>query len=68
MSQCSCSLLLLLLLAAASTLGHLDQTELDSQWEEWKVTHKREYNGLVSVSVCAFVCEREEAGGGVMCV
>lgn len=48
-----------LLLLAASALGHLDQAALDSQWEEWKVTHKREYNGLVSVWACvlrACVC------------
>lgn len=58
MSQCSCSPLLLLLLAAASTLGHLDQTELDSQWEEWKVTHKREYNGLGEEGIRKTVWEK----------
>ncbi|XP_075885396.1 cathepsin K [Nelusetta ayraudi] len=57
MSQCSRSLLLLLL-AAASTLGHLDQTELDSQWEEWKITHKREYNGLGEEEIRRTVWEK----------
>ncbi|XP_029308132.1 cathepsin K [Cottoperca gobio] len=41
MLQCVCVLLL-----AASALSHLDQSSLDSQWEEWKITHRREYNGL----------------------
>lgn len=45
MLQCVGVLLLLLALA----LGHLDETALDSHWEEWKVTHRKEYNGLVSV-------------------
>lgn len=44
MLQCVC-----LLLLAASALGHLDETTLDHQWDEWKLTHRREYNGLVSV-------------------
>lgn len=48
MLQCVCMLVLL----AASALGHLDQASLDSQWEQWKVTHRREYNGLVSVRKC----------------
>uniref|UniRef100_UPI0037E87E10 cathepsin K n=1 Tax=Semicossyphus pulcher TaxID=241346 RepID=UPI0037E87E10 len=34
------------LLLAASALGYLDEATLDSQWEQWKVTHTREYNGL----------------------
>ncbi|XP_068425581.1 cathepsin K [Clinocottus analis] len=34
------------LLLAASALSHLDEAFLDSQWEEWKITHRREYNGL----------------------
>ncbi|KAM8735442.1 cathepsin K [Acanthopagrus schlegelii] len=41
MLQCVC-----LLLLAASALGHLDETTLDHQWDEWKLTHRREYNGL----------------------
>ena len=50
---CFCSLRMLrcvcLLLLAASALSHLDEASLDSQWEEWKNTHRREYNGLVSL-------------------
>lgn len=35
------------LLLAASALGHqLDEAALDAQWEQWKITHRREYNGL----------------------
>ncbi|CAJ1063054.1 cathepsin K [Xyrichtys novacula] len=41
MLQCVCVLLL-----AASALSHLDEVTLDAQWEQWKVTHGREYNGL----------------------
>ncbi|XP_061885692.1 cathepsin K [Entelurus aequoreus] len=33
-------------LLAASALAHLDQVTLDGHWEEWKMTHEREYNGL----------------------
>ncbi|KAM7421571.1 hypothetical protein PAMA_015620 [Pampus argenteus] len=41
MFACVCVLLL-----AASALAHLDEAALDAQWEEWKVTHRKEYNGL----------------------
>lgn len=41
MLSCVCVLLL-----AATALGHLDEASLDAQWEEWKATHRREYNGL----------------------
>ncbi|KAF3839187.1 hypothetical protein F7725_017904 [Dissostichus mawsoni] len=41
MLQCVCVLLL-----AASALSHLDEATLDSQWEDWRSTHRREYNGL----------------------
>ncbi|XP_051262829.1 cathepsin K [Dicentrarchus labrax] len=34
------------LLLAASALGHLDEASLDAQWEQWKITHRKEYNGL----------------------
>ncbi|XP_042345511.1 cathepsin K [Plectropomus leopardus] len=34
------------LLLAASALSHLDEASLDVQWEEWRTTHRREYNGL----------------------
>ncbi|KAG7476007.1 cathepsin K-like [Solea senegalensis] len=27
-------------------LSYLDEASLDSQWEQWKLTHRREYNGL----------------------
>ncbi|XP_056141933.1 cathepsin K [Lampris incognitus] len=42
MFLCACVLLLL-----TSALGHpLDEATLDAHWEQWKVTHRREYNGL----------------------
>lgn len=47
MLQCICVLLL-----AASALSHLDEATLDNQWESWKITHRREYNGLVSLCQC----------------
>ncbi|KAG8009762.1 Cathepsin S [Nibea albiflora] len=34
------------LLLAASALGHFDEATLDAHWDQWKVTHGREYNGL----------------------
>lgn len=44
MLHCVCVLLL-----AASALGHLDEASLDVQWEQWKMTHNKEYNALVGV-------------------
>uniref|UniRef100_G3PJL8 Cathepsin K n=1 Tax=Gasterosteus aculeatus TaxID=69293 RepID=G3PJL8_GASAC len=41
MLRCVCMLLL-----AASALSHLDQVSLDAQWEDWKITNQKEYNGL----------------------
>ncbi|KAF3692402.1 Cathepsin K [Channa argus] len=41
MFSCLCVLLL-----ATSALGHLDEATLDAQWEQWKITYKKEYNGL----------------------
>ncbi|XP_028325748.1 cathepsin K [Gouania willdenowi] len=41
MFSCVCALLL-----AAAALGHLEEAFLDAQWEDWKTTHRREYNGL----------------------
>uniref|UniRef100_A0A3P8VNZ3 Cathepsin K n=1 Tax=Cynoglossus semilaevis TaxID=244447 RepID=A0A3P8VNZ3_CYNSE len=43
MLSCLCMLLLL----ASAALSHLDEATLDAHWEQWKITHKREYNGLV---------------------
>lgn len=37
-----------LMLLAASALAHLDLSLLDSQWNEWKLTHRREYGSQVS--------------------
>lgn len=37
------------LLIASSAQSHFDEASLDAQWEEWKSTHRREYNGLVSL-------------------
>ncbi|XP_030605588.1 cathepsin K [Archocentrus centrarchus] len=34
------------LLLATSVKGHFDEASLDAQWEEWKSTHRKEYNGL----------------------
>lgn len=42
------------LLLATSALGRFDESSLDAQWEEWKSTHRREYNGLVSVCYYCF--------------
>ncbi|TNN31947.1 hypothetical protein EYF80_057893 [Liparis tanakae] len=44
MLQCVCVCVLLL---AASALSRLDEASLDAQWGEWKIAHRREYNGLV---------------------
>lgn len=38
------------MLLAASALAHLDLSLLDSQWNEWKLTHRREYGSQVSAS------------------
>ncbi|KAG9276598.1 cathepsin K [Astyanax mexicanus] len=40
-----CEGVLLMLLGSALTLA-FDPTSLDSEWEKWKVTHRKEYNGL----------------------
>ncbi|XP_061573546.1 cathepsin K [Cololabis saira] len=37
---------LCVLLLAGSALSHLDEAFLDQQWDQWKLTHAREYNGL----------------------
>lgn len=45
MLLCGCVLLFL-----GSVLAHpLNEMSLDAQWDSWKTTHLREYNGLVSV-------------------
>lgn len=51
MCNCFCRMLscVCVLLLAASALAHLDEVTLDAQWEQWKGTHSKEYNGLVSV-------------------
>ncbi|XP_067094044.1 cathepsin K [Osmerus mordax] len=42
MLLCGCVLLLL-----GSTLAHpMDEVSLDTEWENWKTTHNKEYNGL----------------------
>nr|XP_057908767.1 cathepsin K [Doryrhamphus excisus]XP_057908768.1 cathepsin K [Doryrhamphus excisus]XP_057908769.1 cathepsin K [Doryrhamphus excisus] len=33
-------------LLVVSALAHMDQVTLDAHWEQWKMTHGREYNGL----------------------
>uniref|UniRef100_A0A3B4G0K9 Cathepsin K-like n=1 Tax=Pundamilia nyererei TaxID=303518 RepID=A0A3B4G0K9_9CICH len=38
--------LVCVLLLATSALGRFDEYSLDAQWEEWKSTHRKEYNGL----------------------
>ncbi|KAG7271643.1 hypothetical protein CRUP_033967 [Coryphaenoides rupestris] len=36
-----------LLMLAAPALGHpLDEVTLDAQWDQWKTTHRREYNRM----------------------
>lgn len=46
--------LVCVLLLATSALGRFDEYSLDAQWEEWKSTHRKEYNGLVSVCYYCF--------------
>ncbi|XP_041798749.1 cathepsin K [Chelmon rostratus] len=53
MLQCVCVLLL-----AASALGHQDETSLDAQWEQWKTTHNKEYNGLDEEGIRRAVWEK----------
>ncbi|XP_070822589.1 cathepsin K [Chaetodon trifascialis] len=53
MLQCVCVLLL-----AASALAHLDEATLDAHWEKWKVTHKKEYNGLGEEGIRRAVWEK----------
>ncbi|XP_070768612.1 cathepsin K [Enoplosus armatus] len=53
MLHCVCVLLL-----AASALGHLDEALLDGQWEQWKVTHTKEYNGLDEEGIRRAVWEK----------
>lgn len=53
MLQCVCALLLV-----ASALGLMDQASLDTQWEQWKITHKREYNGLDEEGIRRAVWEK----------
>lgn len=36
------------MLLAASALAHFDRSLLDSQWNQWKLTHRREYGSQVS--------------------
>lgn len=53
MLQCVCVLLL-----AASALGRLDEASLDGHWEQWKITHRREYNGLDEEAIRRAVWEK----------
>ncbi|KAM9852038.1 uncharacterized protein ACBR49_005144 [Aulostomus maculatus] len=53
MLHCVC-----LLLLAASAWSHLDQVTLDAQWEEWKTTHRKEYNGLDEEGIRRAVWEK----------
>ncbi|XP_035528700.1 cathepsin K [Morone saxatilis] len=46
------------LLLAASALGHLDEASLDAQWEQWKITHRKEYNGLDEEGIRRAVWEK----------
>nr|ACO82385.1 cathepsin K [Lutjanus argentimaculatus] len=53
MLQCVCVLLL-----AASALAHLDEAFLDAQWEQWRTTHRKEYNGLDEEGIRRAVWEK----------
>ncbi|KAM9309803.1 cathepsin K [Pholidichthys leucotaenia] len=53
MLSCAC-----LLLLAASALAHLDEVSLDSQWEQWKSTHQKEYNGLGEEAIRRTIWEK----------
>ena len=52
MLLCLCALML----AGAALCHPLDEVTLDAQWDQWKITHRRDYNGLVSVCACVRVC------------
>ncbi|XP_066538545.1 cathepsin K [Hoplias malabaricus] len=50
---------LLPLLLLSSTLAHsFDSVSLDSEWENWKVTHRKEYNGLGEENIRRAVWEK----------
>ncbi|XP_075994397.1 cathepsin K-like [Genypterus blacodes] len=51
-------LVCVLLLAVSALALPLDEATLDAQWEEWKITHKREYNGLNEDSIRHAVWEK----------
>lgn len=55
MLQCVCVCVLLL---AASALSRLDEASLDAQWGEWKIAHRREYNGLDEEGIRRAVWEK----------
>ncbi|XP_062848544.1 cathepsin K [Trichomycterus rosablanca] len=49
----------LTLLLLGSVLSHpLDQLSLDSEWESWKTTYRREYNGLGEQAVRRAIWEK----------
>lgn len=46
------------LLLVASALGLMDQVSLDAHWEQWKSTHRKEYNGLDEEGIRRAVWEK----------
>ncbi|CAL8358653.1 unnamed protein product [Arctogadus glacialis] len=54
MLLCLCALML-----AGAALGHpLDEVALDAQWDQWKITHRRDYNGLDEEGIRRAVWEK----------
>ncbi|XP_034409137.1 cathepsin K [Cyclopterus lumpus] len=58
MLRCVCVCVCALLLLAASALSRLDEASLDAQWGEWKLAHRREYNGLDEEGIRRAVWEK----------
>nr|AEI61876.1 cathepsin K [Gadus morhua] len=54
MLLCLCALML----AGAALCHPLDEVTLDAQWDQWKITHRRDYNGLDEEGIRRAVWEK----------
>ncbi|XP_012673532.2 cathepsin K isoform X1 [Clupea harengus] len=52
MNLCACLLLL------GTALAHLNTFSLDGEWESWKTTHRKEYNGLGEEAIRRTIWEK----------
>lgn len=43
--------LVLFLLLGSAVSYPMDSLSLDASWENWKTTHRKEYNGLVKIFI-----------------